>query len=123
MSDIIEAFATVSNQGSQGTCGCHALGKSLVDGFQRGIFVRGRAVDFNQEGVIYVLLNEYKDGAGKRIDRDFDGKEYLLQDSDRKYWTIKLSVERVEEKDFLDDIRSDEPDFTYVLSYKTHLKH
>ena len=46
--------------GSQGTCSCHALGKSVVDGFQRGIFVPGRAVDFNQEAVIHVLLNEYK---------------------------------------------------------------
>ena len=77
MSDIVEAFATVSDQGknkklkvnlfkffhlqgSQGTCSCHALGKSVVDGFQRGIFVPGVAVDFNQEAVIHVLLNEYK---------------------------------------------------------------
>ena len=60
MSDIVEAFATVSDQGDKGTCSCHALGKSVVDGFQRGIFVPGRAVDFNQEAVIHVLLNEYK---------------------------------------------------------------
>ena len=44
MSDIVEAFATVSDQGDKGTCSCHALGKSVVDGFQRGIFVPGRAV-------------------------------------------------------------------------------
>merc|ERR1711874_270513 len=111
-------MGTVSDQGDKGTCSCHALGKSVVDGFQRGIFVPGRAVDFNQEAVIHVLLNEYKDGAGKILIQ-FDGKEYLLQDAERKYWTIKLSVERVEEEAFLDDIRSDEPDFTYVLSYST----
>ena len=58
-----------------------------------------------------------KDGAGKRLDVDFDGKEYLLQDAESKYWTLKLSVEKLEEEDFLDDIRSDEPEFTYVLSY------
>ena len=60
-----------------------------------------------------------KDAAGKRLDRDFNGKEYLLQDAERKYWTIKLSVEKVEEEDFLEDIRSVEVDFTYVLSYET----
>ena len=42
----------------------------------------------------------------------------MLQDAERKYWTIKLSVEKVEEEDFLDDIGRGEPDFTYVLSYE-----
>ena len=46
--------------GYQGTCSCHALGKAVVDGFQKGIFVPGVAVDFIQEVVIQILQNEYK---------------------------------------------------------------
>ena len=36
-----------------------------------------------------------------------------------KYWTIKLSVEKVEKDSFLRDISRAEPQNTYVLSYKT----
>ena len=60
-----------------------------------------------------------KDGAGKQLDQDFDGKEYLLQDAEMKYWTISLSVKKVEKEEFLNDIRSTEPGHTYILSYVT----
>merc|ERR1711874_459370 len=88
MSEIVEAFPTVSDQGQLGTCSSHALGKCVMDGFMRGIYVPGRSVDFNQDVVIQVLNNEHKDGVGKQLDHDFDGREYLLQDAGMKYWTI-----------------------------------
>ena len=47
-------------QGLLGTCSSHALGKCVVDGFMRGIYVPGRSVDFNQDVVIQVLNNEHK---------------------------------------------------------------
>ena len=35
------------------------------------------------------------------------------------YWTIRLSVEKVERDEFLEDIRSLEPLYTYILNYET----
>ena len=60
-----------------------------------------------------------KDTAGKRLDQDFDGKEYLLPDAESQCWTIKLSVKKIEKENFLDDIRRNSPNSTYVLSYET----
>ena len=53
-------FSTFYQQGQLGTCSSHALGKCVVDGFMRGIYVPGRSVDFNQDVVIQVLNNEHK---------------------------------------------------------------
>ena len=36
------------------------MAKCVVDGFMRGRFVPGRMVDFNQDVVVQVLLNEHK---------------------------------------------------------------
>ena len=55
-----------------------------------------------------------KDAAGKRLDVDFDGKEYLLQDAERKYWTIKLSVQRVKEEEL--EVKSTGGDTTAAVS-------
>ena len=46
--------------GNLALCTRHALGKSVVDGFMRKIFLPGVEVDFNQREVIQVLNNEYK---------------------------------------------------------------
>jgi len=90
----------------------------------RKIFLPGKAVDFNQDVVIQVLNNEYKDGAGKYPDSDFNRRKYLLQDADMNYWSIELSVKKVEKEDFLTDIRCSMfqdglPKWTYILSYVT----
>ena len=44
------------------TCTRHALGKCLVDGFMKKIYLPGRVVDLDQEAVVQVLLNEHKVG-------------------------------------------------------------
>ena len=103
--------------GDLATCTSHALGKCVVDGFMRGTFVPGRQVDFNQDVVVQVLLNEHKDGDGKCLDRDFHEKEFLLQDAEKNYWTIKLEVEKVQKRDFVEDFTREKPHYTYILSY------
>ena len=57
--------ASFTNQGDGGTCVSHSLGKAVVDGFQRGIFFPGKVVNINQQGMILVFLNVYKDTCGK----------------------------------------------------------
>ena len=70
----------------------------------------------NRLRLIIIVFNS-QDGTGKYPDKDFNGKEYLLQDTDSNYWSIRLSVKKVEEEEFLKDIRSQEPGYTYILSY------
>ena len=44
------------------TCTRHALGKCIVDGFMKKIYLPGRVVDLDQEAVVQVLVNEHKVG-------------------------------------------------------------
>ena len=48
--------------GNLRTCTRHALGKCLVDGFMKKIYLPGRKVNLDQKAVVQVLLNEHKVG-------------------------------------------------------------
>ena len=48
--------------GNLRTCTRHALGKCLVDGFMKKIYLPGWVVDLDQEAVVQVLVNEHKVG-------------------------------------------------------------
>ena len=75
----------------------------MVDGYQRKIFFP-EVVDIDQDGMILVFLNVYKDCCGKDPRCDYNGTEFLMQDKQRKYWHFKLEVKEVRKQEFLEDM-------------------
>ena len=53
-------YAYPSDQGKLFTCTRHALGKAIVDGFQKKIFWTLEVYDFSQKEVIEKLIQQYK---------------------------------------------------------------
>ena len=110
--------ASVTDQGDGGTCVCHSLGKAVVDGYQRKIFYP-EEVDINQDVMIMLLLNVYKDCSGKCPDNDYDGCEFLVQDRSKlkKYWHFALEVTLATQEEFVEDIRNTNPTNTQIQVY------
>jgi len=89
------AFPVPDRQGPYGICTVHALAKAILSGFWRGKFYHGVPVDLNQEAVIAVLLNEFKD-LSPRHPTDFDQKNYLFQDVDKTAWKTVIRVQKTD---------------------------
>ena len=54
------ALASVDNQGNLELCTRYSLAKAVVNGFEENIFTNGPKLDFSQNAVAQILVNEHK---------------------------------------------------------------
>ena len=54
------ALASVDNQGNLEVCTRYSIAKAVVNGFEENKFTNGPKLDFSQDVVAQILVNEHK---------------------------------------------------------------
>ena len=92
---------------------------AIVDGFDRSIFRPKKKIDFDQERVTDLLLNDYEDIVGKWPEK-FNEKVYTFREKTANgttYWQVILEVLRIDNDTFVEDMTGNERKATYVLVF------
>ena len=93
---------------------------AILDGFDRSIFRPKKKIDFDQERVTNLLLNDYyKDKVGKWPE-NFHERVYQFRETTSNgtnYWKVILEVLRIDKDTFVEDMTGNERKATYVLVF------
>ena len=95
MSTHPEGNAIPDDQGKLGFCTRYALGKAIANGFMDKDFVKNRELDFDQNVISGILVNNEKEKV-RMWPTEFDGKTLRLQEHVTKdWWNVKVGVTSV----------------------------